>query len=281
MELSGGDAGAPTLQAEDGHLRNLAASLGLAYLLPLGRGPGARVFKARGIGGMAVAVKSLSLGNPESSEVRARKERRAQRERDLAHWAAKHELGPPILRHAVLPLAACLVMPCAETDLQLFWHRRARAAPLAVTRRLWRDAFVLATAGPLCEKLWLGADLKPANLLLYRDSSDWRVRLNDFDARFWRRAADSAASARLANSVVLLSNSLFLLPLPALVPHLPDTAVALLRRLLREDPALLTMLHEILPWLRRGLLHYSRAPDLAAHLALLRERAALHGYAEG
>lgn len=277
MDSESGGSAEPRLLADDDRLRSLAAALGLAYILPLASGPYARVFKARGARGAAVAVKCLehvSLAEQASSK----SIRWAQREREMARWAAERELGPPILRQAVLPLATCIVMPCAATDLQLFWQRQARAASLTTIRQLWRDAFALATALDLCEGRWVGADLKPANLLLYRRArGGWKVWLNDFDARFWRQAS-SPDAAGLLNTLVLLSNTLFLLPLPAVVPHLPDHAATLLHRFLMEDPALLELVQRNLPWLQRGLLHYSRAARLPEHMKLLRARAALHGF---
>jgi len=270
----------PKLLPDDSHLRNLAAALGLAYLLPLGQNPYASVFKARSRGGKAVAVKCMTLDEGEDAEAHSKKNRRAQKERDMAHWAADQGLGPPILKHVMLPLASCLVMPCAEVDLQVFWRRQARASSLAVTRTLWRDAFDLVSAPQLCEGCWIGADLKPANFLLYRMSSGYQICLNDFDACFWRRASSSQV-ASLINTIVLLSNALFLLPLPLLVPHLPDAIIDVLHRLLSEDPSLLAVLKDNMPWLRRGLLHYSRASNLEQHLMLLRQRATAHGHMLG
>ena len=176
-----------------------------------------------------------------------------------------------------LPLAACLVMPCADADLQRFWQREARGEPLEVLRQLWHDAFALVTTEALCAARWMGADLKPANLLLYRARrGSWSVHLNDFDARFWRRA-EAPETARVINAVVLLSNALCQLPLPPALPHFPEAAVTLLQRLLDADEALLDLLRAQLPWLRRGLLHYSGTTSLEAHLERLRARALLHG----
>jgi len=276
MEAGSSELRSPKLLLEDGHLRKLASALGLAYLLPLGCSSYASVFKARSAGGAAVAVKCLAIDETEGG---SKRERRAQRERDMARWAAERGLGPPILRHAVLPLFACLVMPCADSDLQLFWQRRAHVASLETLRHIWSDAFALVTAEELCDGRWIGADLKPANVLLYRARPGWKVCLNDFDAHFWHRAA-SCEAARLLNIVILLSNALFLLPMPAIVPHLPGHVTTLLRRLLRDDDAVLAVLQANIHRLRRGLLHYSGAKSLDEHLKLLHGRAALHGHVD-
>lgn len=278
-------------------MRRVAAALGLAYLLPLGRGGHGDVFKARGRCKDAVAVKCVPL----SDEERAR---RVQRELRLAAWAADSGLGPPILRSVLLPeaqglAAACTVMPCADCDLQAYWQGHARKAPLAETQRLWSEAFALVQDPRLCKERRICTDLKPANLLLFAQEPaalamsrrvsraagrgspprQWQLRLSDFDPRFWRRA-ETEEAARLHNTFTLLSNALFLLSHPSLTPHLPETALAVARLAVAEDAELLRQLQRLEPWLRRGLLHYSGASDAREHLRRFRERAAWHGLAD-
>jgi len=229
--------------------RELASQLQLEYLAQLARGARGAVFKARRARHDVVAVKCLEAGSEAAL-------RRARREHALAAWAAGAGLGPMVLAASAEAPPAFMVMSCAACDLR---RALAEARTPAETRALWAAAFALAADERLARRRLVCSDLKPANLLLFREADGGQLRLNDFDPAFWGRA-EGAREAAAFNVLALASNSLFVGD--ARVADLPDAAAAVARR--AGGAALRQALARLDALCRRGLYHYAGVQNAAA-----------------
>jgi len=236
----------------------------------------------------ATAAKSFLL---RGSSPAAR--RRVRRELLLARWASDRGLGAPVLGSECAEDVAVLLMEQACDDLERFHTRRSPPPPFPLLRELWRAAFALVRDGRLVSQRLVCADLKPSNLLIFaepsaadassqdanalpaaaaaagdiaaavkrgrgvrsRHDAALRLRLADFDPRFWARVESQQAAARL-NTVFLLANSVFWRPQSRLGPFLPQEALELAAALRRREPSLLALLRRHEGLLRRGPMHY-------------------------
>jgi hypothetical protein len=221
--------------------------------------------------------------------------RRVRRELLLARWASDRGLGAPVLGSECAEDVAVLLMEQACDDLERFHARRSPPPPFPLLRELWRAAFALVRDGRLVSQRLVCADLKPSNLLIFAEPSaagasaqdddralpaaaacDFatavkrgrgvrsrrdaalRLRLADFDPRFWARVESRQAAARL-NAVFLLANSVFWRPQSRLGAFLPQEALELAAALRRREPSLLALLRRHEGLLRKGPMHYHGA----------------------
>jgi len=217
--------------------------------------------------------------------------RRVRRELLLARWASDRGLGAPVLGSECAEDVAVLLMEQACDDLERF-HARRSPPPFPLLRELWRAAFALVRDGRLVSQRLVCADLKPSNLLIFAEAgaadaasqdaralpvaaaagdiaaavkrgrgvrsqhdAALRLRLADFDPRFWARVESQQAAARL-NAVFLLANSVFWRPQSRLGPFLPQEALELAAALRRREPSLLALLRRHEGLLRKGPMHY-------------------------
>ena len=255
-------------------LQRLAELMNLRFVVPIGRGGNADVFKAEASRG-PVAVKCI----PAASS------RRSLQEQRLAKWAGEVGLGPQVHATQSFSAHACIVMAFAPMDLRSVMAR-AEAYPFAALRRLWAQAFGLAASRHLRKKKLICSDLKPANLLVFSDEetapacrlanrlssslADAEVRLNDYDPAFWGRVS-TAVSASCFNVLTLLSNSLFLGADSRASPlaFFPEAALAVARHALARDERVLAGFREREELCRRGAFRYAQARDLEDYLGRL------------
>ena len=214
---------------------------------------------------------------------------RAAREQLLAVWASALGIGARVRDVKEVPNFSCILMDMAMLDLSKM-ARCGLGVPFADVQRAWSDAFELVgPASPLCRrKRLVCSDLKAANFLVYKNETGslpgYRVKLGDFDPRFWSKAG-SSREAGTFNQFVLMANTL-LLTERAVWSYLPPVAGVLLKHAVLRRPSLISVLAARPSMLRKGPLHYavkrghapvdSREDPLSELLRALEAAAKLH-----
>jgi hypothetical protein len=196
---------------------------------------------------------------------RSTQESDAEKEYELARWAAHRQLGPQVMQIDF----TCDTYPVIWMDLFPVTLASASQTDYAQAQAFWRNAIDLLQTGDFSRddgsKRWLcGDDLKAQNIVFLSGQPD-SVRLIDWDPSHWHSLPLSAREGCFLNTTFLLLNSALQAQnkraLQQLVGLWPESAgqrlLALCALAAQEDRVLRSALRVLSKLMRNGPFHYA------------------------